>query len=160
MRCGVSAASDRCSGQMSVEFAALLPVMLVVALVGLNLMRYVELCSEFDQVALDAVVSQGVSPAGEQTVESAERQVRSCIEDAMGSGRSVSVEVTSTDEGRFGGSGENLTVVPSLTRFTCTLKITPWPGRLSIAGVEFVPPLRLVHERSIVVDRYRPGVVV
>ena len=160
MRRMVGASPARCSGQMSVEFAALLPVMLVVALVGLNLMRYVELCSEFDQVALDAVISQGVSPSGEQTVESAERQVRSCIEEAMGSERGVSVEVTSAEEGRFGGAGENLTVVPSLTRFTCTLKVTPWPGRFSIAGMEFVPPLRLVHERSVVVDRYRPGVVV
>ena len=47
-------------GQMSVELAATLPVVLVVALIILNLMRFVGACAQFDRVAPNAFVSQGV----------------------------------------------------------------------------------------------------
>lgn len=54
-----------CSGQMTVELAVLVPVVIVVALTVFNLMRFVSACSAFDRIAADAVVSQGVSPKGE-----------------------------------------------------------------------------------------------
>lgn len=148
------------AGQMSVELAALLPVMVVVAFAVYNLMRYVELCAQFDQVAIDAVVSQGVAPPGEQSIANSEREVRFCVEEAMGGEGTCEVEVRAEAVGRLGEGSEDLTVLPSLTRFTCTLKVRPWPSRLSVAGVELSPPALLVHERSLVVDRYRPGVVV
>lgn len=145
--------------QMSVELAALLPILIVMVLMAYSLMRYVELCAQFDQVALDAIVSQGVSPPGEQTMEHAQREVKTCIENAMGNEDAYEVEVRAETVGRFGGSG-NMSVIPCLTRFTCTLRVKPWPSHFSIAGINFSPPGVLIHERSLVVDRYRPGVVV
>ena len=52
---------------MTVELAVVTPVVIVVALVVLNLMWFIEACAAFDQAALDAVVSHGVAPAGEQS---------------------------------------------------------------------------------------------
>ena len=70
------------SGQMVVELAVLVPVVLVVALVGVNLMEFMALCARFDRACLDAVVSHGVSPAGEQSQVGAVDEVggrsRSC----------------------------------------------------------------------------------
>ncbi|MCH3942361.1 MAG: pilus assembly protein [Atopobiaceae bacterium] len=49
-------------GQMTVELAVVVPVVVVMALVVFDLMRFVALCARFDRVSLDAVVSQGISP--------------------------------------------------------------------------------------------------
>lgn len=144
---------------MSVELAALLPVLIVMVFVAFNLMRYVELCSQFDQVVLDAIVSQGVSPPGEQTIEHAQREVKACIESAMGDNDACEIEVNAEAVGRL-GEATNMSVVPCLTRFTCILHVKPWPSHFSIAGVDFSPPGVLIHERSLVIDRYRPGVVI
>lgn len=71
------------SGQMAVELAVLVPVVLVVALVGVNLMEFMALCARFDRACLDAVVSHGVSPAGEQSQVGAVDEVREALSLAM-----------------------------------------------------------------------------
>lgn len=140
------------------ELAVVMPVVLVVALMSYNLARYVALCATFDRVSFDAVVSQGVAPQGTQTRMAAAIAVRDCIEDALEAPRTCSVEVA-TESVRESGGGRRLTVSPLLTRFRCTLVFRPWPSSFSIAGVSGRFPLVLRHERSLVVDRYRPGVV-
>ena len=72
------------SGQMVVELAVLVPVVLVIALVGVNLMEFMALCARFDRACLDAVVSHGVSPAGEQSQVGAVDEVREALSLAMG----------------------------------------------------------------------------
>ena len=49
---------------------------------------------------------------------------------------------------------------PLLTRFVCTLTYRPWPSLVRLPGVTFEAPVALRHERDIVVDRFRSGVVV
>ncbi len=149
------------SGQMIVELAALVPVVVVVSLTIFNLMRFIEVCAVFDRVALDAVVSQGVAPSGEQTEIVAVGAVRSCIEDALSSSR-CSVSVSVRDVSTCGRPTRGLTfpVSPLLTDFVCTLTYRPWPSAFVIAGVVYDSPLALTHTRSIVIDRFRPGVVV
>ncbi len=147
-------------GQMAVELAVTIPVAIVVGLIVLNLCRFAEACATFDRVAFDAVVSQGVSPPGEQSALSAAGAVRSRIESAL-SMRSCEVSVTVSGAGQpAGGDGLSFPVSPLLTTFTCTLRYRPWPGSFVIAGVRFGPPVSLTHVRTLVVDRYRPGVVV
>ena len=147
-------------GQMTVELAVMVPVAIVVALVVYNLCRFVEACATFDRVALDAVVSQGVSPAGEQSVNSSAGQVRTCIEQALDL-RSCEVEVSVSGASALAsGSGLTFPVSPLLATYTCTLRYRPWPSAFVLAGVRFTPPVTLTHVRSLVVDRYRPGVVV
>ena len=147
-------------GQMAVELAVTLPAALVVALVVFNLCRFVEACATFDRVAPDAVVSQGVSPAGEQSSLSSAGQVKACIEQALNmTSCEVEVQVSGAPE-TTSAHGLTFPLSPLLTTYTCTLRYRPWPGSFVIAGVPFRPPLALVHRRTLVVDRFRPGVVV
>lgn len=148
------------SGQMAVELAALIPVIVVAALTIYNLMGFIEMCAAFDHIALDAVVSQGVSPAGELSQGAATEAVRSCIEDALASSRCV-VHVTASSRGFSGSTGKvSFPISPLLTTYTCQLEYRTWPGSFVIAGVVYDSPLTLKHERSLTVDRFRPGVVV
>ena len=41
------------SGQMTVELAVLVPVVIMVALVVVNLMEFVDACAAFDRLSLD-----------------------------------------------------------------------------------------------------------
>ena len=146
-------------GQMTVELAVLIPVVVVMALVIHNLAGFVSACAAFDRIALDAVISQGVSPAGEQTDLGATEAVSSCISQALGREGTCSVEVRAERLTDASGSYD-FSVAPLLTRYVCTLVYRPWPSSFSIAGVAYRAPVELRHERSIVVDRYRPGVVI
>lgn len=147
-------------GQMTVELAVLAPVAIVVALVALNLMWFVEACAAFDQAALDAVVSQGVAPAGEQTQEAAVATVRSQIEGALTGRDYCEVEVRAERVSADPASSGALAASPLLTRYVCTLAYRPWPNLLRLPGVTYEAPLALRHSRELVVDRFRPGVVV
>ena len=147
------------SGQMTVELAVMAPVAIVVALVVLNLMGFVEACAAFDQASLDAVLAHGVAPAGEQSERSAADEVREALEDALGREDRCEVEVRCESVSE-GATGTSFAVSPLLTRYVCTLTYRPWPSLVRMPGVTFEAPIGLRHERELVVDRYRSGVVV
>ena len=144
-------------GQMSVEVAVIMPVVIVVAIVLANIMEFLGLCASFDRACLDAVIAHGVSPAGTQSLVGAVDSVESSIEDALGSSDAVEVEVSAAPL----GASQNLLVSlnPQLVRFTCTMYFRPWPRSLGFAGAVMEAPFEIAHTRSLVVDRYRPGVV-
>jgi hypothetical protein len=145
---------------MTVELAVLMPVLIVVALVVLNLARFCQACAVFDRAAPDAVLTHGVAPPGNQTVSSSEAEVAAAIGRALDS-QSCEVEVVcegGAPEKRDGGV--TFPVSPLLTTYRCTLRYRPWPGSFVMAGMAFDPPAVLRHERSLVVDRFRPGVIV
>lgn len=144
--------------QMTVELAVVVPVVIVVALVVLNLMGYVEACAAFDQAAQDAVLAQGVAPTGEQDAEHAAGEVRAAIEELVGREDRCEVEVRS--EAVSAGAQGSFVISPLLTRYVCTLTYRPWPRTLRLPGVTYEAPFALEHECELVVDRYRPGVVV
>ena len=144
-------------GQMTVELAVMVPVAIVVGLIIWNLLTFVELCAQFDRVSHAAIVTQAVSPAGADPRASSILAVRESIERAMPPG-SCEVEVRAEAVSRLGGA-TTFDIGPALTRVTCTLRYRPRPSAFSIAGVSFSPPFELVHERSLVVDRFRSGVV-
>lgn len=50
------------SGQMTVELAVLVPVVIVVALIVANLMEFVDACAAFDRLSLDEVIAEGSLP--------------------------------------------------------------------------------------------------
>ncbi len=145
-------------GQMAVELAVLIPVVIVVSLVVFNLARFVSLCAAFDRISLDAVVSQGVSPAGNQTQMAAVDAVHECIVGALDERDLCDVRV-SCEPASFLRGGTTMSLSPALTRFTCVLVYRPWPASFVIAGVPYDSPLALSHVRSLVIDRYTPGVV-
>lgn len=141
--------------QMTVELAVLTPVVIVVALVALNLMGFVEACAAFDQAAQDAVIAHGVAPPGERSAIAA---VCESIEESLG--REDRCEVEVRGESVSGATEGVSSASPLLTRYVCTLTYRPWPRLLRFPGVTYEAPLELGHECELVVDRYRPGVVV
>ena len=147
------------SGQMAVELAVLMPVIIVVALVVYNLARFVSLCATFDRVSMDAVLCAGVAPSGAQTTVRGVEEVEQMLLEAMGNSDVCEVEVRAEQVGSGGGSAL-LSLAPALTSYTCSLTMRPWPSAFVLAGTRYDAPLVLRHERTLVVDRYRSGVVV
>lgn len=145
-------------GQAAVEMAVLIPVIVVVALLAFNIMRYAELCARFDRIAPDAVLAHGVSPTGSSGELAGVDAVTEAIKKGMGDA-SCEVEVSTEDLSARGAGSAVLTLAAGTTRFTCTLGYTPWPASVSIAGVGFQLPELAKHERSIVVDRWKAAIV-
>ena len=146
-----------CSGQMTVELAVLVPIIVVVALAVVNLMSFSELCARFDRVAPDAVLAHGASPSGAPEGLGGVEEVAEAIRASLDAGAcevEVRVEDASGPE-----AGAMLDLAAGTVRFVCTMRYRPWPSTVSIAGVGYQAPALLVHERSVVVDRYRAGVV-
>ena len=148
------------SGQMCVEAAIILPVVLVCALIAYNLMLFIDACAAFDRISLNAVVTQGVAPSGEQSIAASVQAVEESITSSLGREGNCEVEVTAEKLGNTDATSANFVISPFLTRFTCTLRFRPWPRLMRMPGITLEAPLYLVHERSLVVDRFRPGVVV
>lgn len=151
-------------GQMAVELAVLMPVVLATALVCVNLLHFAELCARFDRVSLDDVLTQGVSPPGEAGDLGRVEAVRSALADAMGDAAcevSVREEPAGAGEGSSGGgpSGIALSLAAGSVRYVCELAYRPWPTSFGMAGAGFELPVLLRHERCLVVDPYRAGVV-
>jgi Flp pilus assembly pilin Flp len=146
-------------GQMTVELAVLIPPAIVVALIAYNLMGFVDACAAFDRLSLDAVVAHGVAPSGAQTEATGASEVQSAITSALGREGTceVSVSVEDVDSGE---ASSEFVVSPLLRRFVCKLTYKPWPSSVRMPGITLDAPFALEHERSLVVDRYRPGVVV
>lgn len=145
--------------QMTVELAVVTPVVIVVALIVFNLMRYVVACAAFDQAALDCVVAHGVAPSGELSERGAVEQVRRALSDALEGYGSCEVDVRA-ESASSSSQGEIFAISPLLTRYVCTLTYHPWPLSVRMPGITYGAPFALTHERSLIVDRYRPGVVV
>lgn len=159
MRCEVDWLARNRDGQMTVELAVVTPVVIVVALIVVNLMSFVGACAAFDQAALDAVLAHGVAPSGEQSEVAAVEEVREALSESLGHEGSCEVSVRAENVGER-ATAASFVVSPLLTRYVCTLSFYPWPTRLRLPGITLEAPLALVHERELVVDRYRPGVVV
>ena len=146
-------------GQMVVELAALMPAMLVIAVVVVNLMWFLEAAALFERVVPDAVIAMAVSPVGEDVGSSQEHAVAQAIEQAMGGVRGVSVSVRAEYAWEDAEGILGFSFAPHLTRYVCTMTYAPWPASFSIAGFDAGMPLVLQRERSFTVDRYRPGVL-
>lgn len=142
-------------GQMAVEFAVLMPVIIVVALIVFNVLRYAELCARFDRVAPDAVLTQGVSPEGSTGALASVDAVSTQLQGAMGN--NVEVSVSAENLGLSSGAAL-VNLAAGTTRFTCTFVFYPWPSSASIAGASFSAPA-ITHTKELVVDCYRAAII-
>lgn len=143
--------------QATLEMAIVAPVLIVLALVAYNLMVYASAVARFDRVAPDIVLAHAVSPVGdggEDVIEVIENQ----LDKAM-SGYGVAIGVAlDGEDGRDPGSA--LTLVGTMRTYRCSFEYVPWPTDMRIAGVDMGSPASLHHERAVVIDPWRPGVVV
>lgn len=132
---------------MTVELLAVLPVVLVIALVAVNALTFFSECAAFDRAGRSAVRLCASSPAyGQDLAGSVER-----IEELL--------------EGRM--SAENLSCGVSveqdlLGHALFTLKLTYRPTLFGLGMREQVLGVALPaleHRKSIVVDTYKPGML-
>lgn len=141
--------------QATVEMVVVAPVLIVLALIVYNVMMFASATARFDRVAPDVVIAHAVSPEGSGSLGVA-GQVAEQLEHAM-EGYEVEIEVTCDADGTSGGS--MLTLVGAPRAYRCTMRYAPWPSGLSIAGVNLGAPAHLEHVRSVVIDPWKPGVV-
>lgn len=147
--------------QATVEMAVVAPVLIVLALVIGNLGVFTAASARFDRVAPDIVIAHGVSPvsgSGHGSIAASTERVRTEIETAMGN-YPIEVEVTCSDAGGSSDEGPQLALVGALRTFTCTMRYRPWPAGLTVADVSMGAPPELIHERTVKVDPWRPGVL-
>ena len=128
-------------GQMTIEFALLFPVMLMIALIACNSILFLSECASFDRIFRESVCVFAPSPASEETTG----QICAHIEERDYLSCSVSAS-----EGQGG-----------LTTYTATLAFTPtifgaYPLR-RVFDVELSP---IEHPFTMSVDSYKPGVFV
>lgn len=137
----------RSHGQMTMEFMAMFPIMIIVACIAVNAVLFLSVCSGFDVQAKNAIRTYATSPGFGESGASAGPRIQSVL-DAEFSSDAVSVSVVSSDAGA------------GMVRFDATLDYTPnlfgMGIRDSVLGVS-LPHLR--HTTSLVVSPYKPGVL-
>lgn len=140
----------RCQrGQMVVELAMMVPVVIVVAIIIANLAYYASLCARFDRIAPDIALAHGVSPTGEQDARGAVGEIESALAEAMGDGSlDISVRTEPLDLATDGV----LSISPFRVRIVCSMGYRPHPTLLSLAGVTARLPVVATHEASVVAD--------
>lgn len=145
------------TGQMAVELAVVMPVVLVVALIVINALQFMVLVARFDRVAPDAVLVQGVSPAGSSEGMACVEAVRNHIETAMGSnGCEISVSLKELDARN---AGALVDLGAGTVCYSCSLTFHPWPTSVSFAGIGYGLPFSITHVRTLVVDRFRAAIL-
>lgn len=148
-----------CRAQAMVEMAIVTPVLIVLALISCNLMIFAAAVARFDRVVPDIVLAHAVSPAG-MTGAAGGEDATATVADQIGQAMAgYDVEITVERSVGSGEDGGMLALVGALHTYRCTMSYTPWPGALSIAGVNIGSPLALKHVRETVLDPWRPGVV-
>ena len=134
-------------GQMTIEFVAVFPVLLVVALISTNVVLFLSECSGFDREFGREVASLAPSPAYELSAEDVASQIEADLACSFSRDyldTSVSVR----------GSGDGLTTYEGVVNFYPSLFGS---GRLTgVFGVSFP---QMQHHRKITVDQYKPGVL-
>ncbi|MDO4182100.1 MAG: hypothetical protein Q4E12_00620 [Coriobacteriia bacterium] len=134
-------------GQSTVEFAVVFPLLMVVAVVGVNALLFFGECASFDRVARQTVRTVAASPAYGQSVASSCSQVESLLADAYNKDYlQVSVQASGSWEG--------------YATFVCTLTFSPTLFGLGLKDQVFGVPLpKLHHQVELTVDVYKPGVL-
>lgn len=142
-----SSRSKRCTGQMTVQFVAVLPVLIIVAVITVNALLFFGECASFDSLFRDAVRTYACSPAYGQGVSQSQAQVQAAL---SGSFDKEYLETSVSAEG----------VAGAYVRFTGTLSFRPtlfgMGLRSSVLGVSLPP---LTHSCEMVVDCYKPGMI-
>lgn len=130
------------TGQMAVEFAVVVPIIMVVMVIVIDMMVFASECARFDQLAPQRVIALASSPGRDSY--SAESRA-SAIQDALNSdfGKQGSSVEVSVDDASM--------PFASMSVFHCTFKFAPWP--LSLAS----SPAVIEHACNFAIDPYTPG---
>ena len=142
-----SGVSKSQSGQMTVELAVAFPVLIIVAVIAVNACAFFVDCAVFDRVASDAIRVHSASPAYRQATSQSCALIEQEIASALDADN-VDVSVTCSAAGF------------NMERFTATMEFAPTLFGMGLRSRVFGVALpHLMHSTSLVVDVYKPGVV-
>ena len=135
-------------GQMTIELAVAMPVLIVVAVIAVNALTFFAECAVFDRAVHEAVLVHAASPAYGQGLDQSCALVEQAVLETLGTaGDDVSVT--------YGDAGFDF------VQFTATLEYHPTLFGLGLRSEVFGVGLpTLTHATTLVVDVYKPGVIV
>ncbi|MDR0500961.1 MAG: hypothetical protein LBG97_06960 [Coriobacteriales bacterium] len=146
-------------GQMAVELAVCIPVIIMVAMLMINVLSYLDACARFDRIAPDAVRIQATSSGygGYGRLEKASR-VQEVIAKSFADADNVCISVYATQTNGTNDNDNNsvLSLLPELESYTCRLQFEPLGASASFFGMHF---FSITHERTYTIDPFKPGVV-
>jgi len=139
----------RCEGgQMTIELAVAMPVLIAVAVIAVNAMTFFADCAVFDRIACESVRVYASSPA---YGEDAGREV-ALIEQAI---------EAQLDESNLDVSVEHGMTGADFDEYRATLAYYPTLFGLGLRSQVFGVALpHLTHQARCVIDAYKPGVIV
>lgn len=137
------------SGQMAVELAVVLPVILVALVLVLDCMLFISECARFDNIAPQKTLALAVSPAkGSYGFDRRVESVRHALSEEF-KHHGERVEVICRDAGD---------ALPGVVVYDLELSMEPWPlggAAVTVFGVRMPP--RLSHSCRLAFDPYTPG---
>ncbi len=146
--CAAAGDGRRASGQMTVEFAVALPVLIVVAVIAVNALSFFGVCAAFDEDFRDLVRVHATSPAYGQDVGQSCAAVEDGLAQTLQTQSNVSAHVAVRS-----AAGGHMT-------FTGTVEYAPTLFGLGLKDSVFGVSLpKLMHEEEFTVDCYKPGVL-
>ena len=136
------------AGQMTVELAVALPVMIVVALIAVNALLLMGECASFDRLACEAVRTYAASPGYGVDAHAAAAQACDQLSTSFAHDfEQVEVQVGETSMGHVSYEAR--------LHFYPTLFGRPFSH--AVFGVA-IPPV--THSVRIVIDAYKPGAII
>lgn len=135
-------------GQMTIELAVAMPVLIAVAVIAVNAMTFFAECAVFDRVTCDSVRLHASSPA---YGEDAGRETALIEQEVKSQVNAANVEI-SVAHGVVG---------VGFDEFRATLTFHPTLFGLGLRSEVFGVALpQLTHEARYVIDSYKPGVFI
>lgn len=135
-------------GQMTVELAVAMPVLIIVVVIAVNTLTFLADCAVFDRVAHEAVRVHGAAPAyGQGTGQSC-----SLIEQAIRE---------TLDEPNIDVSVSHSATLFDFDQYTATIEYYPTLFGLGLRSEVFGVSLpALTHSTTYVVDAYKSGIII
>lgn len=135
-------------GQMTIELAVAMPVLIIVAVIAVNALTFFADCTVFDRVAHEAARVHATSPAYGQGADQSCALIEAAIRDALDQDN-IDVNVS------HGAAGFDF------DQYTATLQFHPTLFGMGLRSEVFgVAMPALSHTTAYVVDTYKPGVVI
>ncbi len=136
------------AGQMTVELAVAMPVMIAIAVIVVNAILFMGECAAFDRLAKDAIRVHAASPGYGMDAQACAARVQETLALSFDKDfEQVRVEVRDVAGGHL--------------CYEATLSFAPTLFGRSFSGVVFgvaLPPVQ--HRAQLVVSPFKPGVVV
>lgn len=133
------------SGQMTVELACMVPVILCVLILEANFVRFFHTVLIFDEQARTAITSYGVASSGEQTKECANKEIKEFLISSTKDLPIEDIQVNSCENGMK-------------TQYTCSYHYRPIFRVIHFEKTPLGFPDFLLHHVSLCVDRQKAAI--